>query len=144
MPKWPRNVHKFAAVFMSVLFVGLALIGARMFFLAPHDVPSKAPLVFSTVFVLFAVFAIASQIRFQRSLITEFRYDGSTIQFQTLGIQEAQMRPVSDIAAIRDWRGKGGPLGYRLVLQDGRKLYLEFSVSNSVAFVNQLRADLRL
>jgi hypothetical protein len=88
------------------------------------------------------VFAIASQVRFQRSLITEFRYDGSTIQFQTLGIQEAQMRPFSDIVAIRDWKGKGGPLGYRLVLQDRQKLYLEFSVSNSIVLANRLRADL--
>jgi len=129
---------------MTVLFVGLACVGARMFLLGPHDVPSKAPVVFSTVFVLFSMFAVASQVRFQRSLITEFRYDGSTIQFQTLRLQEAQMRPVSDIAAIRDWRGKGGPLGYRLQFQDKQKLYLEFSVSNSVALANRLRADLGL
>lgn len=127
---------------MSLIFGGLAFIGARTFFVVPHNVPSKAPLVTSAVFVLFAVFAIASQFRFQRRLITEFRYDGAALQFQTLGIQEAQMRPLGDIASIREWRGKGGPLGYRLVLHDREKLYLEFSVSNSVPLVNRLQSDL--
>jgi hypothetical protein len=41
-------------------------------------------------------------------------------------------------------RGGRGPVGYRLQFQDNQKLYLEFSVSNSVALVNRLRADRNL
>ena len=40
--------------------------------------------------------------------------------------------------------GGRGPVGYRLQFQDNQKLYLEFSVSNSVALVNRLRADRNL
>ena len=40
------------------------------------------------------------------------------------------MRPLSYIKTIRDWKGRGGPLGYRLQFQDKQKLYLEFSESN--------------
>jgi hypothetical protein len=54
------------------------------------------------------------------------------------------MRALVDMAAIRDWKGKGEQLGYRLLFQDKQKLYLEFSVSNSITLVNQLRADLGL
>jgi hypothetical protein len=77
-------------------------------------------------------------------MISEFQYDGSMLQFRTIGIAEPQMRPLGDIADIRGWLGKGGPLGYRLLFQDRQKLYLEFSVSNSITLVNQLRADLGL
>jgi hypothetical protein len=81
---------------------------------------------------------------YQRRTISEFRYDGSTLQFRTLGILEPQMRPLSDVASIQDWRGKGGSLGFRLLLQDRQKLYLEFSVSNSIELVSRVRADLGL
>ncbi len=76
-------------------------------------------------------------------MIAEFRYDGLTLEFRTIGIPEPQVRSVADITLIHEWRGKGGALGYRLQFQDRQKLYLEFSVSNSIALANRLRADLK-
>jgi len=40
--------------------------------------------------------------------------------------------------------GKRGQLEYRLQFQDREKLYLEFSVTNSIPLANRLRLDLRL
>ena len=51
-----------------------------------------------------------------------------------------QTRDVTEIASIRDWRGRSGTLGYRLVFRDGRKAYLENCVSNAMALADQLRS----
>ena len=127
---------------MCLLFSGLGLLNLHLMIAEPHGGRDKARLFVSFLFVLFAAVAIRYQFFFLRTVISEFQYDGSTLRFRTLGTQEPQFRPLADIASIRDWRGRGGQLGYRLQFQDGRKLYLEFSVSNSVALANRLRADL--
>jgi hypothetical protein len=126
---------------MSLVFGGMALMNGRPLISPVHTGPDKARLFVSFLFVLFAGFGIGSQVWFHRRMITEFRYDGSTLQFRTIGLQEPQFRPLADISSIREWRGKGGPLGYRLQLRDKQKLYLAFSVSNSIALANRLRAD---
>ena len=144
MPKWQLYLHKSAGAFMFLLFGGIGFMNVRLMIAGVYAGPNRAILFFSVLFVFFVVTAIVSQVWFHRRIITEFRYDGSTLQFRTVGIQEPQMRPLADIASIRDWKGKGGQLGYRLQLQDRQKLYLEFSVSNSVALAERLRADLRL
>jgi hypothetical protein len=70
-------------------------------------------------------------------MVCEFDFDGSTLRFRTLGIR--QTRPLADVAQVKDWRGRGGPIGYRLVFRDGAKVYLEYSVANSIALADQLR-----
>jgi hypothetical protein len=51
-----------------------------------------------------------------------------------------QTRDVSQVARIRDWRGRNGLLGYRLVFRDDRKAYLERAVPNAMALADQLRS----
>ena len=127
---------------MLLVFGGMAFIDVRMMIAAAHTGPDRAIMFFSFLFVLIVGTAVGSQVWFHRRIISEFRYDGSTLQFRTIGTQAPQMRPLANIASIREWRGRGGPLGYRLQFQDKQKLYLEFSLSNSVALATRLRADL--
>ena len=142
MPKSCRYLHKSTSVFMCLLFGGMGLINARLM-AAQHTVSDNGRLFVSFLFVLLAVGGIGVQSWFQRRMIAEFRYDGLTLEFRTIGIPEPQVRALADITLIREWRGKGGSIGYRLRFQDRQKLYLEFSVSNSIALANRLRADLR-
>ena len=137
MPKWRQYFNRFAGGLMCVLFAGLGLIGARMAFSATD----KARIIVGLIFMAFTAAAVAGQFWFQRRIVCEFAYDGSTLQFRTLGIQQTQMRPLTEIAQVKEWRGRGGPLGYRLVFRDGWKVYLEYSVANSIALANQLRWD---
>ena len=75
------------------------------------------------------------------SLLREFNYDGRTLQFRTLGIRQTQVRPLEDIAQVKEWSGRGGPIGYRLVFRDGWKVYLEYAVPNSITWADELRRD---
>jgi hypothetical protein len=142
MPKWRQYFHRFAGGFMCVWFAGLGVYSARTPFAAGTR-PEKARIIVSLIFMALATSAIVAQFWFQRRIVCEFTYDGSTLQFRTLGISQTQMRPLEDIAQVKEWRGRGGPIGYRLVFQDGAKAYLEHSVANSVALVDQLRRDAR-
>jgi hypothetical protein len=142
MPKWQLYLHKSAGVFMFLVFGGMGFMNVRLMIAGMHAGPNRAILFFSVLFVFFVVAAVTSQVWFHRRIISEFRYDGSSLQFRTIGTQEPQMRPLADIASIREWRGRGGPLGYLLQFQDKSKLYLEFSVSNSIALANRLRTHL--
>ena len=65
----------------------------------------------------------------------EFSYDGRTLRISTLGRPRMQTRDRSEIAEVGEWRGRGGPLGYRLKFHDGGKFYLQFGVSNAAAVV---------
>jgi hypothetical protein len=143
MPKWQLYLHKSAGAFMFLVFGGMAFMDVRLMIAGVHAGPDRAIIFFSVLFVLFLATAVLSQVWFHRRIITEFRYDGSTLQFRTIGFQEPQFRPISDIASIREWKGRGGPLGCLLRLQDKQKLYLEFSVSNSIALADRLKADSR-
>jgi hypothetical protein len=84
---------------------------------------------------------IGIQMWFQRRIVCEFDYDGRALQFQTLGIRQTQVRPLEDRAKVKDWSGRGGPIGSRLVFRGGRKGYLYYSVANSITLANQFRRD---
>jgi hypothetical protein len=143
MPKWRRYFHRFAGGFMWVFFTGLGLISARLL-LAAAARPNKAPILASLIMLALATSAIAGQFWFQRRIVCEFDYDGLTLQFRTLGIPQTHVRPLAEIAQVKEWRGRGGPIGYRLVFREGRKVYLEYSVTNSIALANQLRWDAKV
>jgi hypothetical protein len=140
MPKWRQYFNRFAGGFMCVLFAGLGLISARVAFAATD----KAPIIVCLIFMAFTTAAIAGQFWFQRRIVCEFDYDGLTLRFRTLGIRRTQVRPLEEIAQVEEWRGRGGPLGYRLVFRDGGKVYLEYSVANSIALANHLRWDAKV
>lgn len=135
MPNWRRYFHRIACGFMCLLFVCLGILSVHFLATAPH----RGILIASLLFVTMAAVSIGMQLWFHRRIISEFAFDGRSFQFRTLGRSRRQTRELSDIAAVRDWRGRGGPFGYRLIFRDGTKAYQEYSVSNSMAVAEQLR-----
>jgi hypothetical protein len=142
MPKWRQYFNRFAGGFMCVLFAGLGVMSARIAF-ASDARTDKARIIVTLIFAAVTC-AIAGQFWFQRRILCVFEYDGRTLRFRTLGIPQTQVRLPADIAQVKEWRGRGGPIGYRLVFRDGWKVYLEYSVANSIALANQLRWDAKV
>ena len=133
MPKWQQIGHDFGFWTMSVLFTGFALFNVRILFQAWESRDSRAILVFSCLFIAFTCVAIGGQVSFRRRIVKEFTYDGYTLQFSTLGTAMPQTRALSEIAGLREWKGRGGPFGYRITFRDGKKIYLQYGIPNAVA-----------
>jgi hypothetical protein len=144
MPTWRQYFNRLAGGFMCLLFAGLLWMNTRILFAPVNTRAESVRTLFSMIFMVLPVSAIVSQFRFQRRIICEFGYDGYTLQYRTLGNSGTQMRPLQDLARVEGWSGRGGPMGYRLIFQDGGKLYLEISVANSMALAEQLREDARI
>ncbi|HXP83555.1 MAG TPA: hypothetical protein VN841_02475 [Bryobacteraceae bacterium] len=143
MPKWRRYYHAIATGFMCLLFVGIGVMNGR-FALAPATGrPNRGIIFVSFLFIVLACFGVGGQFWFRRRVIDEFSFDGRALRFRTLGIPEIETRDISEITQLREWRGRGAPLGYRLTLRGGRKLYLEYSVSMSTALAEQIQQGLR-
>jgi hypothetical protein len=141
MSKWQQRSHTFACGFMCILFTAMGLLNLRILSqTALHG--DIAPTVFSLGFVIFVTWAIAMQFRFLRLIVSEFRYDGFMFEFRTIGIRQAQTKPISQIAAVKEWRGRGGPQGYRIVFQDRGKVYLSYAVTNAAQLGELLRWDI--
>ena len=138
MPKWRQYFHRSACAFMCLLFAGMGILGLRIMTAATE----KAPRILSIFFVVLAVAAITAMVRYLRTIISEFRYDGSKLAFRTVGNSVPGAVALADIISIREWRGRGGQSGFRFQLRDRRKFYLEHSVSNSTALVNLLRTHM--
>ena len=140
MPKWRRVVHRCASGFMFLFFAVFAVYGARLFFMGSVAGRGKGPAVAMMLwFTFLAAFAIGMQRWYDRRMIAQFSFDGSLLRFTTLGNEETQARDLSEIVQVREWRGRGGPLGYRLDFRDGAKAYLQYSVTNATALGEQLR-----
>lgn len=137
MPGPARTLHKFGPAIVCVVFAGLAFVNFRAMSAAGGAVRAKGPLI---VILVLAAIMVAAQLRFQRRLIVEFSYDGSILQFRTLGQPELQAKPANAISRIKDWRGRGGQIGYRLIFRDGEKAYLENAVSNASELVARVIA----
>lgn len=144
MPKWQQNFHRFGFGLMCLLFGGFGLLNGRFLLLARQAGPAKGLVLSSLVFITIAGFGVGMQVWFWRRIIREFSYDGRALRFRTLGTTEMKTRDLREIADVREWRGRGGQLGYRLVFRDGQKIYLQYGVPNSVAAAEQIRRDLRM
>jgi hypothetical protein len=127
---------------MGLFFVGFGLIGGRNLFGTAGLLPARGLVIASLVFIVWAAFLIGLNLWFGRRIITEFAFDGQWFSFKTLGASETQRRGLSEIADVRDWRGRGQYLGHILVFRPRGKAYLEYSVSNSAAVAEQLRSQL--
>jgi hypothetical protein len=130
MPGWRRVFHACTAGLMCLLFAGVGIFNGR--FVLPGPGRPLGMRVASGAFIAFAIVAITGSIRFSRRMISEFSYDGATLRFRTLGI-------AGEIAEVREWQGRGGPVGYKLIFRDASKAYLEYSVSNASALAEELR-----
>jgi hypothetical protein len=141
MSKWQQRSHTFACGFMCILFAGMALLNLRI--LSQTALQGDiAPAGFSLGFLIFVTWAIAMQFRFLRFIVSEFRYDGFMFEFRTIGIRQTQTKTLSQIAAVKEWRGRGGPQGYRIVFQDRGKVYLSYGVTNAAQVGELLRWDI--
>jgi hypothetical protein len=81
------------------------------------------------------------QLWFRRRIVREFTYSGSALHLRTLGIHGMQTYALSQLAEIREWRGRRGPVGYRLVFQNGWNAYVEQTVENAAALLERLLAE---
>jgi hypothetical protein len=126
---------------MCIMFAGIGLLNLNILSHTALE-GSIARSAFSIGFLIFVAWAIAMQFRFQRLIVSEFRYDGSMFEFRTIGLRQAQAKPLSQIAAVKEWRGRGGPQGYRIVFQDRGKVYLSYGVTNAAQVGELLRWDI--
>jgi hypothetical protein len=140
MPPWRQYFHRMASGLLCLLLATVAFVGARPL-LAITDGPgrNKTLLLISILFVLISVVSLGVQFWFQRRIISEFQFDGRTLQYRTLGLAGTQERQISDVAAVRDWRGRISHLGYRITFFDGKKAYLELTVPRAAALAERLR-----
>jgi hypothetical protein len=138
MPKWQQIGHGFGFWTMCVLFTALGLFNIRLLLHAWESGSPRSVLLFTFLFIAFACVAIGGQVSFRRRIVKEFTYDGYTLRFSTLGTAMQQTRAVSEIATLREWKGRGGPLGFRIAFRDGKKIYLQYGIPNAAAAVAQI------
>jgi len=138
MPKWQQYSHRFP-VLIVILFGALIWWGLHT---APSHQPQGRSIWPVTLMTILGLGLLGSGFWFWKRLIKEFNYDGRTFTFNTLADSDMQVRHISDIEEVGEWRGRGGPLGYFLKFRDGAKLYLQNGVSNAAALAERLRFDL--
>jgi hypothetical protein len=68
--------------------------------------PDKPPRILTVLFVVIGAVAITGMVRYLRAIVSEFRYDGSTLRFRTVGSRKPLALPLRDIVPFRN--GKGG------------------------------------
>ena len=143
MPKVAQWGHHCACGFMCLLFAGLAVLGGAVCTAGLMGMGPVEYVVFGAPFAAFAVWAIVSLIRSQKTLVREFSYDGRLLRFRTLASAEEQLRELHDIAEIREGQSsRSQAIGYCLRFRDGLKVYLDYSIHNVAVLAEQLRFDL--
>jgi hypothetical protein len=79
-----------------------------------------------------------------RRIISEFTYNGTTLQLRTLGnLNPMRTRDLSQITGIREWKGRTHGPGYQLIFRDKPTAYLELAVSNAAWLVERLQLEPR-
>lgn len=142
MPRWQRAVHNFAFGFMCLLCGGLLVLSVRFLLPVQGAVATKGQIVGSLMMMAISALMLGMQIHFRRRIIREFSYDGQALRFRTLGIPIQAIRQLAEIAEISEWRGRRGVQGYKIRLRDRQTIYLQSSVTNSVAAAAWIWKDL--
>lgn len=139
MSKQRRYFHWIACGSICLFFAGFVFPSARSLIrvaaIERHREIRIAGLLLLTIPAPF----IGMQLWFHWRMISEFAFDERSFQFRTLGRSRRQTRELSEIAEVREWRGRGGQFWCRLVFRDRARAYLEDSVSNSMAVAEALR-----
>ena len=138
MPKSRRYYHRFASGLVCFLLAGIGVLAVRLLFQPAHR--SEGLLIATLLYLAVAALGIATQVWFQRRIIGEFHFDSASFRFRALASSTTETRALSEIADVREWRGRGRALGYMLVFRDGGKAYLQHCVSNAPAVAEQLRS----
>ena len=141
LPKSRRLFHAAICAFVCLAFGGLAIFHFELIFPATGARPSSSATGLSIAFIALAIGAIAMQLWFRRRIVREFTYTGSALHIRTLGIHAMQTYSLSQVIDIREWRGRRGPVGYRVKFNNGWTAYIERTVENSEALLERLLAD---
>jgi hypothetical protein len=141
MPKRKRVMHASVAAFIFLVFAGAALVNAQYLLLTNQPVEPTLKTT-ALLFILLAIGVVAMQAWFLRRIIREFTYDGTTLQFRTLARAEPQTRVASQVLGIRDWAGRGGLNGYKLIFRDAPRAYLESDTPNAALLIEHLLRDM--
>lgn len=141
MPKSRQYFHAGICALVCLVFGGLAVFHIQLIFPPAGARPSSSATALSVGFIALALGAIVMQLWFRRRIVREFTYTGSALHLRTLGIHGMQTYSLSQLADIREWRGRRGPVGFRLVFQDGWNAYIELTVENAEAVVERLLAE---
>jgi hypothetical protein len=135
LPKSRQLFHAAMCAFICLAFGGLAVFHFQLIFQ-----PNSSAAGLSIAFIALALAAIVMQLWFRRRIVREFTYTGSALHIHTLGIHAMQTYSLSQLKDIREWRGRRGPVGYRLIFTDGWNAYIESTVENSNALLDRLSA----
>ncbi len=135
MPQSVRVVHKLSFWLTCFVSTGLPSLDFWLVWAKKATVGMAALCV---VVLVMGALVIIGQLRFRRQLITQFSYDGRVFQFRTLSQPEMQCIPAGGVAKIKDWRGRFGRKGYRIIFRHGEDAYLQFPVSNSRELVARI------
>jgi hypothetical protein len=76
-----------------------------------------------------------------RRTIMQFRYDTESLEFWTKAT-DWQIRQVSEIKSVHEWRGRRRLAGWGLVFRDRERVYLPATALNARTLIEQLRTDL--
>jgi hypothetical protein len=142
MPSHRQTFHMCVAGFVYSVFSGAALVNAQIL-LPTHRPPADTLMqVVAVLFIVLAIGIIVLQTWFRRRVIRQFRYDGTTLHYITLGSTQTQSRLPSQLVAIREWAGRGTLVGYQLIFKDHPKAYLEADTSNTSKLIESLLKDM--
>jgi hypothetical protein len=141
MPKSRQYFHAGICALICLVFGGLAVFHIQLIFPSTGPRPNASAAALSVGFIALALGAIVMQLWFRRRIVREFNYSGSALHIRTLGIYGMQTYALSQLADIREWRGRRGPVGYRLVFQDGWNAYVEQTIENAAALLERLLAE---
>jgi hypothetical protein len=139
MPQWQKNVHRFGIAITWLLLGGVGLANFHSLSLARGPRAVNGVLFVTFWLIVAAAVGIGTQLWYWRRMVSEFTYDGGALRFRTLGRASTQTRALPEIADIREWRGRGSTIGYRLTFRDGAKIYLQNTVANSTALAEQIQ-----
>jgi len=140
LPKSRQLFHAAICAFVCLAFGGLAVFHFELIFPSTGPRPNSSAIGLSAAFIALAIGAIAMQLWFRRRIVREFTYTGSALHIRTLGIHTMQTYSLSQVKDIREWRGRRGPVGYRVTFNDGWNAYIERTVENSDALLDRLLA----
>jgi hypothetical protein len=73
--------------------------------------------------------------------VVEFTCDESSFRFRICRSEQSETRALSEVAAVREMRERGGPTGYEVVFRDGRKVFLGRSLPNAKAAAGRLSSQ---
>ena len=136
LPKSRQLFHAGICAFVCLAFGGLAVFHFQLIFRSNSSAAGLA-----IAFIALALAAIGMQLWFRRRIVREFTYTGSALHLRTLGIHAIETYSLTQVTDIREWRGRRGPVGYRVTFNDGWKAYIERTVENSEELLKRLSAN---